>query len=137
MANLFQIAECIQSTELRVRRMREEHSVTPFVKQIDTVAAEYPAVTNYLYLSYNANYHDIAFEVNTGPSTSQVFNPNSIMASKTQLCSTIYVRLLGLRFSISNYGITLSNKAGGCAFPKLCSYFSKKKKCSVRVQYYY
>ncbi|XP_022667529.1 CAD protein-like isoform X2 [Varroa destructor] len=74
-----QIAECIQSTELRVRRMREEHSVTPFVKQIDTVAAEYPAVTNYLYLSYNANYHDIAFEVNTGPSTSQVFNPNSIM----------------------------------------------------------
>ncbi|OQR72659.1 CAD protein-like [Tropilaelaps mercedesae] len=72
-----QIASCVLSTELRVRRMREEQGVTPFVKQIDTVAAEYPAATNYLYLSYNANHHDIAFEMK--PSTSQVFNPDSIM----------------------------------------------------------
>ena len=31
----------------------------PFVKQIDTVAAEWPAVTNYLYLTYNGNSHDV------------------------------------------------------------------------------
>lgn len=35
--------------------------ITPFVKQIDTVAAEYPAATNYLYLTYNAIAHDIEF----------------------------------------------------------------------------
>lgn len=35
--------------------------VFPFVKQIDTVAAEWPASTNYLYLSYNAYEHDIQF----------------------------------------------------------------------------
>ncbi|KAJ8610937.1 hypothetical protein MRB53_038241 [Persea americana] len=34
----------------------------PFVKQIDTVAAEFPAYTNYLYLTYNGAEHDIAFE---------------------------------------------------------------------------
>lgn len=35
--------------------------VTPCVKQIDTVAAEWPASTNYLYLTYNGSSHDIAF----------------------------------------------------------------------------
>lgn len=34
----------------------------PFVKQIDTVAAEWPAVTNYLYLTYNGAEHDIDFK---------------------------------------------------------------------------
>ena len=33
----------------------------PFIKQIDTVAAEYPACTNYLYLTYSAACHDIDF----------------------------------------------------------------------------
>ncbi|XP_003739459.1 CAD protein [Galendromus occidentalis] len=54
-----QIASCIHSSELQVRRRREELDVRPFVKQIDTVAAEYPASTNYLYLTYNAEEHDI------------------------------------------------------------------------------
>lgn len=34
------------------------------MKQIDTVAAEYPATTNYLYLTYNATSHDISFPSN-------------------------------------------------------------------------
>ena len=33
--------------------------VRPYVKQIDTVAAEWPASTNYLYLTYNGTEHDI------------------------------------------------------------------------------
>lgn len=37
-------------------------NVTPYVKQIDTVAAEWPAQTNYLYMTYNASEHDIPFE---------------------------------------------------------------------------
>ena len=36
-------------------------SITPYVKQIDTVAAEWPAQTNYLYLTYNAAEHDLTF----------------------------------------------------------------------------
>nr|MBE5724561.1 rudimentary [Cucujiformia] len=57
-----QIAEAVKSTEQAVRNMREESNIKPFVKQIDTVAAEWPATTNYLYLTYNADSHDIKFE---------------------------------------------------------------------------
>lgn len=38
--------------------------ILPFVKQIDTVAAEWPASTNYLYLTYNAYEHDLEFPGN-------------------------------------------------------------------------
>ncbi|KAI2618826.1 carbamoyl-phosphate synth [Hypoxylon sp. NC1633] len=56
-----QLAKFWDSNELAVRRMRLEAGITPFVKQIDTVAAEFPAYTNYLYLTYNASIHDITF----------------------------------------------------------------------------
>ncbi|KAK3688598.1 hypothetical protein B0T22DRAFT_158932 [Podospora appendiculata] len=57
-----QLANFWDSNELAVRQMRLEFGITPFVKQIDTVAAEFPAFTNYLYLTYNASEHDITFE---------------------------------------------------------------------------
>ncbi|KAG0230206.1 bifunctional pyrimidine biosynthesis protein [Mortierella sp. GBAus27b] len=57
-----QIAIATSGNELSVRRMRTDAGITPFVKQIDTVAAEFPAFTNYLYMTYNAVEHDIAFE---------------------------------------------------------------------------
>lgn len=56
-----QIATFVKSTELAIRKCREEYGVTPFVKQIDTVAAEWPAGTNYLYLTYNGSSHDLTF----------------------------------------------------------------------------
>lgn len=56
------LANCVQSTELAIRRMRQEHGIAPFVKQIDTVAAEFPAYTNYLYTTYNAVEHDVGFD---------------------------------------------------------------------------
>ncbi|XP_067841372.1 CAD protein [Heptranchias perlo] len=56
-----QIAMAIQSTELAVRRLRQEWKILPVVKQIDTVAAEWPAQTNYLYLTYNGEEHDLEF----------------------------------------------------------------------------
>ncbi|XP_074041253.1 carbamoyl-phosphate synthetase 2, aspartate transcarbamylase, and dihydroorotase rudimentary isoform X1 [Leptinotarsa decemlineata] len=56
-----QIASAVKSTELAVRMQREELNIKPFVKQIDTVAAEWPATTNYLYLTYNAFSHDLDF----------------------------------------------------------------------------
>jgi len=47
---------------LKVRNHRKMLGIIPFVKQIDTLAAEYPAVTNYLYLTYSAGEHDIKYE---------------------------------------------------------------------------
>jgi carbamoyl-phosphate synthase/aspartate carbamoyltransferase len=57
-----QLANFLDSNELAVRRMRVEAGIMPIVKQIDTVAAEFPAVTNYLYLTYNASEHDLSFD---------------------------------------------------------------------------
>jgi carbamoyl-phosphate synthase large subunit len=66
----FQIARSVFNSEdkdieldlMKVRNFRIENKITPFVKQIDTLAAEYPAQTNYLYLTYNGTEHDIEFE---------------------------------------------------------------------------
>ena len=47
---------------LKVRHMRKEMGILPVVKQIDTLAAEYPAQTNYLYVTYSGIDSDIPFE---------------------------------------------------------------------------
>ena len=57
-----QIAQLVGSSEAEVRAQRKAQGVTPFVKRIDTVAAEYPAQTNYLYTTYNATSHDVEFD---------------------------------------------------------------------------
>ncbi|KAK7203353.1 hypothetical protein BZA70DRAFT_241435 [Myxozyma melibiosi] len=57
-----QLAKFLGSNELAVRQRRLEFGITPFVKQIDTVAAEFPCFTNYLYITYNASQHDVAFD---------------------------------------------------------------------------
>ncbi|KAG9296443.1 hypothetical protein G9A89_015035 [Geosiphon pyriformis] len=57
-----QIASLLhQTTEDKVRAARKQHGITPFVKRIDTLAAEFPALTNYLYTTYNATTHDVEF----------------------------------------------------------------------------
>ncbi len=45
-----------------VRQFRKSKGITPVVKQIDTLAAEYPAFTNYLYITYGGTKHDIDYE---------------------------------------------------------------------------
>ena len=57
-----QLAKFWSSNELSVRRLRIEAGITPVVKQIDTVAAEFPSFTNYLYLTYNGAEHDVGFD---------------------------------------------------------------------------
>lgn len=59
-----QIAQLTNTGEDAVRKHRKALGVTPFVKRIDTVAAEYPAHTNYLYTTYNATTHDVEFDEN-------------------------------------------------------------------------
>ena len=52
----------IEDATLAVRAKRKQMGILPVVKQIDTLAAEYPAQTNYLYLTYSGVAHDITFE---------------------------------------------------------------------------
>ena len=47
---------------LLVREIRKSHGIVPVVKQIDTLAAEYPAQTNYLYVTYAGVASDIKYE---------------------------------------------------------------------------
>ncbi|MBQ6576227.1 MAG: carbamoyl-phosphate synthase large subunit, partial [Bacteroidales bacterium] len=46
----------------KVRQWRKSLGILPVVKQIDTLAAEFPAATNYLYLTYNGTTNDITYE---------------------------------------------------------------------------
>ncbi|KAH8926066.1 carbamoyl-phosphate synthase [Atractiella rhizophila] len=57
-----QIGELIGASEDQVRARRKQLGVTPWVKRIDTLAAEYPAHTNYLYTTYHASSHDVTFD---------------------------------------------------------------------------
>lgn len=63
----FQIAralgldEDIEKGMMLVRRFRKERGILPVVKQIDTLAAEYPAQTNYLYLTYSGTENDVTY----------------------------------------------------------------------------
>ncbi|ESO92555.1 hypothetical protein LOTGIDRAFT_190512 [Lottia gigantea] len=56
-----QIATAVSSTELVLRKQRQDYNILPSIKQIDTVAGEWPASTNYLYLTYNGDQHDVDF----------------------------------------------------------------------------
>ena len=63
----FQIARAIgmegemEDTTVALRRHRKERGIVPVVKQIDTLAAEYPAQTNYLYLTYSGTENDVHY----------------------------------------------------------------------------
>ena len=48
-----------------VRSIRKEMGIAPVIKQVDTLAGEFPAQTNYLYLTYHGNEHDITFNPDT------------------------------------------------------------------------
>ena len=66
----FQIARAVLKSEMgdteaanrKVRAIRKKNGILPVVKQIDTLGAEYPAITNYLYLTYNGTENDIDYE---------------------------------------------------------------------------
>jgi len=55
-----QIARAVEKTPAEIRTLRKENGIVPVVKQIDTLAAEWPAKTNYLYLTYGGTCHDVA-----------------------------------------------------------------------------
>lgn len=65
----FQIAKLVSKDpdrsdviSLEVRKLRKANGIIPCVKQIDTLAAEYPAQTNYLYITYNGRQNDVQYK---------------------------------------------------------------------------
>ncbi|MBN1949578.1 MAG: carbamoyl-phosphate synthase (glutamine-hydrolyzing) large subunit [Bacteroidales bacterium] len=54
--------EYMETDLLKVRDHRIQRGITPVVKQIDTLAAEFPAKTNYLYLTYGGSSHDLNYD---------------------------------------------------------------------------
>ncbi len=61
------IGKTINQPAEKIREMRIQHGITPVVKQIDTLAGEFPAQTNYMYLTYHGTEHDITFTQNKKP----------------------------------------------------------------------
>ena len=57
-----QIADRTGGLEKDIRKTRKAMGILPFAKQIDTMAAEFPAATNYLYMTYNGDEHDVKFD---------------------------------------------------------------------------
>ena len=59
-----QISRALKSNEDVVRNKRIQLNIKPVVKKIDTSGGEFPAETNYLYLTYNGSENDIEFNIN-------------------------------------------------------------------------
>ena len=57
-----QIANCCNINEIDVRSLRTKLKIQPVTKQIDTLAAEWPAKTNYLYLTYGGQFNDVHYD---------------------------------------------------------------------------
>jgi len=55
------IAGILNVSQEKIRELRKHYGIIPVVKQIDTLAAEWPAKTNYLYFTYNGTENDIDF----------------------------------------------------------------------------
>lgn len=55
----FRIGQLVNKSEEEVRKLRKRLGVVPSILQIDTLAAEFPAKTNYLYMTYHSNYNDV------------------------------------------------------------------------------
>jgi carbamoyl-phosphate synthase large subunit len=53
------IGYLVNKTGLEIRDLRKEHGIRPSIFQIDTLAGEFPAQTNYLYLTYNGSHNDV------------------------------------------------------------------------------
>uniref|UniRef100_A0A8C1G0X4 Carbamoyl-phosphate synthase [ammonia], mitochondrial n=1 Tax=Cyprinus carpio TaxID=7962 RepID=A0A8C1G0X4_CYPCA len=57
-----QVGQVMNISEGEARVLRLNQNIRPWVKQIDTLAAEYPAATNYLYCTYHGQEHDLDFK---------------------------------------------------------------------------
>jgi len=67
-----QIGDLVGAEEMKVRTYRKKMGIIPVVKQIDTLAAEFPSQTNYLYLTYWGEKDDISFGEERGAKSEEL-----------------------------------------------------------------
>lgn len=122
------------STELAVRRLRQEWQIFPVVKQIDTVAAEWPAQTNYLYLTYNGEEHDLDF---TKPHVMVIGSGVYRIGSSVEFdwcavgCIT-QLRKVSLQNCFIGFLNILKKLKGKCSFSSSCfRYFAINALCHI------
>ncbi len=77
------IAQIIHCKPEEIRQKRIEQGIRPVIKQIDTLGGEFPAKTNYLYMTYHGTEDDVTFQENIGKKTALVLGggPYSIGSS--------------------------------------------------------
>ncbi len=75
-----QVGRCLTLKENQVRDLRKKFGIVPVIKQIDTLAGEWPARTNYLYLTYGGKYDDISYVLSKNNETNNLnYNEKSII----------------------------------------------------------
>jgi len=79
-----QIARYTSRPSMELRNLRKSMGVIPCVKQIDTLAAEFPAMTNYLYMTYSGDCDDINPVVSQTIPEESVTNPEELAVSRTR-----------------------------------------------------
>ncbi|MDP3948091.1 MAG: carbamoyl-phosphate synthase (glutamine-hydrolyzing) large subunit, partial [bacterium] len=89
------IAKAFKKTEQEVRDYRKKNDIVPKVKHIDTLAAEYPAKTNYLYLTYHGEESEI--------------ESKNLLSSSQDLATASCLRVKSLESSIKNKAIVLGS----------------------------
>ncbi|RMH05958.1 MAG: carbamoyl-phosphate synthase (glutamine-hydrolyzing) large subunit [Nitrospirae bacterium] len=102
-----QLAALSQLEEFQIRQARNRYKILPVVKQIDTLAAEYPARSNYLYLTYNGEEDDVY--VDQGSNTVMVLGSGAYRIGSSvefDWCcvnALLALRSLGYRTVMVNY----------------------------------
>ena len=89
------IANLLGSTEDKIRNLRTKLGIHPAVKQIDTLAAEYPTETNYLYLTYNGDKDDISEPDQKPQSNDLRFKNKDLRNHKSKIINHKSVIVLG------------------------------------------
>jgi len=117
-----QIAKAVNCTEDEVRARRKNFGIRPWVKKIDTLAAEFPADTNYLYTTYNASTHDVTFNdhgiVVLGSGVYRI--GSSVEFDWCAVNATLSLKALGKKTVMINYSKFLPNRE----MPRICADFA-------------
>mmetsp|Transcript_11213 Transcript_11213/g.26428 ORF Transcript_11213/g.26428 Transcript_11213/m.26428 type:complete len:952 (-) Transcript_11213:172-3027(-) len=87
-----QIAKYVGQGEQEVRSLRKRFGVVPVVKQIDTLAAEFPAQTNYLYMTYSGDKDDVDMIETIEDEINPSYRSSAMVSNDTSLDSPAFMR---------------------------------------------
>ncbi len=107
-----QIARYLNIREDDVRRFRKAEGIVPVVKQIDTLAAEWPAKTNYLYMTYGGIRDDIEFGQNADATTTSTTSTTTSTTVDTTTADTTTATTTSTTADTTSTGEEIYNNNG-------------------------